>query len=218
MVKLAAEYGISGRGLAKLCSRYAIPVPGRGHWARKKAGYHDQPDELPTTPPPDSEGRIAGEPGREAEHPDVEAQIAYEAAHPILVAASLNQPHKFVALARETLRPRPPGHSGTLGNRHCPLQIHVSSKLLPRALRFFDALLKACEQRGFTVTTGNQPDSHVRINVHGEPLSVGLEEPNKRSDHVPTAKETADREAGRAWFIDRYDYTPTGRFVFAINE
>jgi hypothetical protein len=35
---LAKEYGLSDRGLAKVCSRLRIPVPGRGYWAKRAAG------------------------------------------------------------------------------------------------------------------------------------------------------------------------------------
>jgi hypothetical protein len=36
--KLAGKFGLSDRGLAKLCERHAIPTPPRGYWARKQAG------------------------------------------------------------------------------------------------------------------------------------------------------------------------------------
>lgn len=36
--KLAPKFGLSDRGLAKLCERHAIPTPPRGYWARKQAG------------------------------------------------------------------------------------------------------------------------------------------------------------------------------------
>ncbi|MFQ5562704.1 MAG: hypothetical protein ACE5FO_03950 [Parvularculaceae bacterium] len=38
MSRLAAEYGLSGNGLAKICDRHKIPYPPRGHWAKKAAG------------------------------------------------------------------------------------------------------------------------------------------------------------------------------------
>lgn len=38
MERLAAEFGCSGRGFAKLCRRDQIPVPARGYWARLQAG------------------------------------------------------------------------------------------------------------------------------------------------------------------------------------
>jgi len=36
--RLAAQYGVSGNGLAKICGRLHVPYPPRGHWARKAAG------------------------------------------------------------------------------------------------------------------------------------------------------------------------------------
>lgn len=38
MCCLAKEYGISDVGLAKICKKLHIPVPGRGYWANKTAG------------------------------------------------------------------------------------------------------------------------------------------------------------------------------------
>ena len=38
MSRLAADYGISGNGLAKIGDRLAISYPSRGYWARKSAG------------------------------------------------------------------------------------------------------------------------------------------------------------------------------------
>lgn len=35
---LAPKFGLSDRGLAKLCERHAVPTPPRGYWARKQAG------------------------------------------------------------------------------------------------------------------------------------------------------------------------------------
>jgi len=39
MIKVAKKYGISDVGLAKICRRNNIPVPPRGFWARRQAGY-----------------------------------------------------------------------------------------------------------------------------------------------------------------------------------
>jgi len=35
---IAPRFGLSDRGLAKLCERHAIPTPPRGYWARKQSG------------------------------------------------------------------------------------------------------------------------------------------------------------------------------------
>lgn len=38
MQRLAHQYGLSDVGLAKVCRKLRIPVPGRGYWAKKQAG------------------------------------------------------------------------------------------------------------------------------------------------------------------------------------
>jgi hypothetical protein len=38
LARLGPELGMSGRGLAKLCSREGIPVPNRGWWANADSG------------------------------------------------------------------------------------------------------------------------------------------------------------------------------------
>ena len=47
-IALAEEFGISGRGLGKICSRFEIPVPPRGYWAKLAAGRHVTRIPLPT--------------------------------------------------------------------------------------------------------------------------------------------------------------------------
>jgi hypothetical protein len=38
MTKLAAQFGVSGRGLAKICTRAGVPVPKPVYWAKVHAG------------------------------------------------------------------------------------------------------------------------------------------------------------------------------------
>jgi hypothetical protein len=53
--KLAKEWGLSGRGLAKACRRLHIPVPPRGYWARVAAGQRLRRPRLPSLPPGQAE-------------------------------------------------------------------------------------------------------------------------------------------------------------------
>ncbi len=46
-ISLAQEFGISGRGLGKICSRFEIPVPPRGYWAKLAVGKHVTRTRLP---------------------------------------------------------------------------------------------------------------------------------------------------------------------------
>ncbi len=41
VASLAAEWGLSGPGLKKVCRRLQIPVPPRGYWAKLKAGHRE---------------------------------------------------------------------------------------------------------------------------------------------------------------------------------
>jgi hypothetical protein len=45
--KLAKEWGLSDRGLAKACARLSIPVPPRGYWARLQNGQRLRRPQLP---------------------------------------------------------------------------------------------------------------------------------------------------------------------------
>lgn len=48
VISLGEELGISGRGLGKICTRFEIPVPPRGYWAKLAAGKHVVRIPLPT--------------------------------------------------------------------------------------------------------------------------------------------------------------------------
>jgi hypothetical protein len=219
MVKLSAELGLSDRGLAKLCERHGIPVPGRGHWALTRAGYVMDRDPLPTTPPPETEVSITGDPDKaKEENPEVAAQVAYEQEHTIEVSDRLDRPHRLVVQTRDALRPRSPEGNGTLWTRACPLAARVSPKQLPRALRILDALLKACEQRGFSMQLGTEQDPRAKVVIHGMKLDFHLEEHSKRTDHVLNKREEEERRLGRGWGIPQYDYAPDGVFTFTIDE
>jgi hypothetical protein len=50
VASLAAEWGLSGTGLKKVCRRLEIPVPPRGYWARLKAGQRPRRPNLPGLP------------------------------------------------------------------------------------------------------------------------------------------------------------------------
>lgn len=47
MTHLAKELGLSDVGLRKICVKFGIPLPLRGHWARLQVGKQDPRPELP---------------------------------------------------------------------------------------------------------------------------------------------------------------------------
>lgn len=48
MMNLAEDFGISGRGLAKLCERLKVPVPPRGYWRKVSLGQRIKKTPLPS--------------------------------------------------------------------------------------------------------------------------------------------------------------------------
>ena len=50
VTEIAGRLDLSDVALAKLCRRAAIPIPGRGHWARTESGQQISPSPLPPAP------------------------------------------------------------------------------------------------------------------------------------------------------------------------
>ncbi len=48
MLQLAAKYGLSDVGLAKICKKHDIPKPTRGYWSQVKAGRKPTQTPLPS--------------------------------------------------------------------------------------------------------------------------------------------------------------------------
>ena len=89
--RLCKEFGLSDRGLAKICARHKIPVPARGVWAKKAHGKPARQPPLPPgpsgsddtiitisqSPPPDSDST----PRRQPDPPEiVDARMGIDAA------------------------------------------------------------------------------------------------------------------------------------------
>ena len=185
-VKLVAErYGVSDVALAKTCRKMAIPLPGRGYWAKVKAGMKP-----PTTPlavlPKDARAVLPVRSG--GPHLRGTAGDKVSKARPaIAVAPVLTDPHPLVAQAANALSDRKPNKDGILPRprRRC-LDVLVSPAALDRALRVMDALLKALEADGVTleVTAPKEEDapnhhwtrSTTRALMAGEWIEFGIAE------------------------------------------
>ena len=110
MRTLAGEFGLSDRGLAKLCARHAIPVPGLGYWRRKETGKrvrqiplaqlhpnHQHLAAVRLPEPPVREPQVIvtpkPKPALPPDPPLVAAQRAFEVANPIAVGELPERPH-----------------------------------------------------------------------------------------------------------------------------
>ncbi|MCZ7662706.1 MAG: hypothetical protein M5U22_07115 [Thermoleophilia bacterium] len=152
---VAKRYGVSDVALGKTCRRMGVPLPGRGYWARLRAGRAEAKPPLPPLkpgqpqqalvhrmPPPPTPPEWAEEAGQAA---------PLETSEPIVVPASLENPHKLVVLASRYLAKAHPSGGLLLLARKACLDIRVSSGSVDRALRIFDAVIKTLEGVGLKV-------------------------------------------------------------------
>jgi len=105
-----------------------------------------------------------------------------------------------------------------------PLGVNGSART--RALKLLQALAAAATARGHTVTApvarhdryGNperRPDD-LRFGVYGHEIGLRVTQLQDRANHVPTAKELADKQRYSWTRIPEYDYTPSNRLKFEL--
>lgn len=152
---VAKRIGISDVALAKVCRGMGIPLPGRGHWARKAGGSAPS---KPTLGPAKSGApltyerqRYVGDAAEITAAAGVTAEVAghVAASLPIAVPEVLTDPHPLVARASSLLDGNHAPASVRLRKRCLDIEAH--GEALDRALRIMDTALKALEACGHTV-------------------------------------------------------------------
>ncbi len=225
MIELAKQYGLSDVGLAKICRKLKIPVPGRGYWAKLKAGRilprasllplkkNDLAEVIVTKPelPP-------GEPQTLTE---ADRLIASETLpeNLIVVAPTLSSPHPLVAQTRKWLRLAEPNDHGILNTREqgC-LAISVGRPSLDRALRIMDALIKALEARGYAVATETGDERATTVTVLGTPLEIELREQITQVPHKLTPAEKTEQKRNSWLYLPKYDHHLSGQLTLGIKS
>lgn len=237
MREVAMRYGVSGGALAKTCRRLGVPVPGRGHWAKVKVGKADEQPPLPALSEGERE-RIVSYPRVVASPPEplsgLETAVPVTLADPIVVPETLESPHRLVALSARYLQKAHPACGVVSAPTRSCLDIEVSPACLDRALRIFDALIKAMEAAGLAVEVtpvGESPpaprptyyDPHpeveprrlervTRVLCDEEWIELRLNERVRRiEDKGPAPAEGSAR--GRERF---YAYEPTGQLALRL--
>lgn len=212
--KLAADFGFSDVGLAKLCRRHQVPVPPRGYWARLQAGQKVKRTPLrpPTHPRLDKVEIYAHE--TQQRNTDVEAQEIPT----ILVADDRPITHP-IALRIERSICRSKSQAGLLPPRRGrAVPIQVSAERLPRALRIVDALLTALEQAGHRLTWAAPYSAPMTVMVLEEPLTFLISENLKRREHQATGDQALRQKRDPWWRPERWEYQPTGQLRLSIES
>jgi hypothetical protein len=191
--KLATEYGISDVGLAKVCRKLEIPLPGLGHWTKIAFGHS-----IPRPPLPALENvpvllrqirspEIAVLP---EDTPELERikRIALSST-PIVTKAMLA--HPFIEKTRQVLNNSPSKNREKIQvSRDLErLDLRVTKNCLSRALRLMAALIHMLEQEGFKTAVEKKTTESTSVVVYGEKVRFGLIERFRQIK--PTPKPTS---------------------------
>ncbi|MBU1245349.1 hypothetical protein KJ612_19270 [Myxococcota bacterium] len=214
MTKLAADYGLSDVGLAKICKKHDIPRPPRGYWVKTQSGKKSLKTPLPRRLSNDVI-EIHANLGLE-DKPDTRQDAReYEevlAGPPILVAKALRNPHPLIQKAARVLETSKADENGLLKRRKNCLDVQVSDKSLRRALRIMDALVQGMVLRGFEVFL---EEHGTWVHVMGEYLRFGIKE-ELDSKKVESKKE--DLKGYYRFGHSRFESVrvPSGRLCLTI--
>lgn len=210
MQKLAREFGLSDVGLAKLCRRHSISIPGRGYWARLAAGQEPRRTPLPPNTDPRLDTIEICPSGRSATEGN-----PMEKKQPILrIEVADDRPiNHHLALQVERSILRSTDEKGVLLPRKGrALPLHVSRDSLPRALRILDALLAAIEGAGHALIWPKPYDKAMKVVILDETLEFSIVEAVKAKPH-----ELRPQEKANPWRAPRWDYVPTGSLKLSID-
>jgi hypothetical protein len=217
MRKLAKEFGMSDVGLAKLCRRHAIPLPGRGYWARIQHGQMSPKDSLPALADTklDAITICQSEPKRRGylDRPDGEETPT------IRVNDDRPVTHPVVARIKDSIsrnRTDDRGFLASLQSRVVPVKVCAGT--LSRSLRLVDALFSAFAESHYALEWPKPYDKPLTIVVEDEKIRMIITEDIKRSDHKPTQEELFRQKKELYWRPIQWDYAATGELKITVES
>ena len=161
MSRLAREYGVSGKGVAKICDRLGVPYPPRGYWARTDTGKTVKQTPLPAARPGKptqatiTPSQPAPPPARLSPELEEALVAARRLAAGLTVPDRLQRPHPIVAgWIRERRTRREDARRWHAGG---PLPADFTA-IERRRHRILSALFSALEQHGYAEGSGSGKD------------------------------------------------------------
>jgi hypothetical protein len=221
MVKIAKEFGISDRGLAKTCKRLEVPVPPRGYWAKLQAGKRVSKLPLPTAKPMTTAETVIHrtppyKPGPPPRDPELQAKIdaALLRCVPVSVRKSLSNPHSLIRgwMDEDRIARGKPRESF-----YTPVHLSITrTQTGRRRLRVLDAILREFERMGFSVTAQRREREAIIVKSGTAALKFVLFEPMRRMRLPLTEKEKQDYwNKGREW---KHENRLSGELVLRIES
>ncbi len=227
VAKLAEEFGLSDRGLAKICERNGIPVPPRAYWAKKVAGKRVvrpplieiegkeftgitiSPQRKPVTSEPQGDTKPATvNPYKELMDRELKD------IRPIAVAETLKKPHPIVAGWIEQDR-RDHERWRSLGYGLSTRETRSQSVLSKRRLRILSSLFKALEARQFVLVQDRTVRTGVSVRFERESIKFDLSERVRQQRRKLTEQERKERGTTQQWTQTR---EATGELVLKMTS
>ena len=220
--RLCAEYGISGRGLKKICDRLNVPTPSRGYWARLAAGQRVNQIPLPgATPTTHLQVIITPTliplPARPA--PDIDPETAERLSNAqaaragIVVPATLRHPHPAIAawIARHEREISAEHRDRSVWGR--PRLTKPFTSLERRQQRILSTLFKEIEKLGYKIS-GEAP-YQLSIDAGRNKIKFTLREWIKQLRRPLTEEEKAGRSFSKQRW--RQESVATGELILTIK-
>lgn len=221
---VADRYGISDVGLAKLCRRHAIPLPGRGHWQRRAAGkpVNGGPAEQADGDEVVIIGPRSGGDGDRFDYGETNRSIDRLGPTTWLEMPETGEAD-WLPLVQNTvsaLRRASPDERGLLVAKTPDLlPLSVAPGNLERAARIADGFLRACTDLGF-IAAGPKAGSEWCPEIEGVRLKWSLREETVREKQTkaPSGSPPPPGEPDFRWINHpRYTFKPTGKLSFELK-
>lgn len=214
MSRLAAQYGLSGNGLAKICRRLDVPYPPRGYWARKAAGKTAVQTALPAIRP-GVRPQVTITPSLQVSPP---IQMPAELKHALADARQMTtglralgrlaHPHPIVAgWIEERRRSREQAKRWDRG-AYVPADFTAMER---RRHRLLSALFVTLEKHGYTAKVDER--GRPAIEFDRESVALTIKEKFRRV-RVPLTEGEKERRPKRPW---RQEMQPTGLLHMSIE-
>jgi hypothetical protein len=204
---IARGYGVSDNWTRKVCEKHNIPLPKPGYWSKLKFNKEVVKTKLPKQ---EENPKISFENTKAIFNKITELNQELKLEQKEIrelefnVPKKLSKPQKYIKATKkyqEKLKIRNKKRDWRMQiDSTNVLSINVSEKLLPRALRFMDILIKIIEKRGYNIST----DNGTTIIIKDQSYKIRLTEKNKR----------VKRETNYSW--NETDLVPTGNLSLKL--
>ncbi len=237
MIKVAGRYGVSDVALKKTCKKLDVPVPGRGYWAKIKAGQkikktplgkHKGNDKIVVmAPTPDKSEMKIMKTDLLSFMPEEQRDAILSYCKTLIIPTTLEKPHSMI---RATLQYKRSRKDSTRPPINQVLNFKNSEGTQERVFLFVDTLFKALERFGYVIENRTpkreryykyQPrvgDIVTFIKKDEDAVPIQIKERMRQIPHVPTEQEIKDNRR----YPDLYPLKDTelaysGELIFSID-